>query len=132
MVTRGSRSLQLVFGATLSWTPGIKTGGSTSALTDLLIVLIMFLLPLVFYRFRWRPGPPDADGGDGWRNDPDPRDPPPDGPRDGIPLDDAVPSHVRLRGHQRLAELLPTRQRRPVREPERAPVRETTPSQKVP
>jgi hypothetical protein len=44
-------------------------------------------------------------------------------PSGGIPLPDAVPSRVRLRGPGRLADLLPPRERRRVAEPERAPRR---------
>jgi hypothetical protein len=80
----------------------------------------------------WKPRPPRSDSDDDWRRGPD--EPPPErplGPRGGIPLDDAVPARVRLRGAGRLADLRPARARRRVREPERQPVRETTPSQRV-
>ena len=59
----------------------------------------------------------DEDGGGGGGND---RLPPiaPRGPRPGgIPLPDAAPARVRLRDGRRLADLLPRRERRPVREP---------------
>lgn len=47
---------------------------------------------------------------------------PPRGPRSGgLPLPDAVPARVRLREDQRLADLLPTPERRPAHAP--APVR---------
>jgi hypothetical protein len=71
--------------------------------------------------FPPRPSDPGSDGG--WGRGPDlpptPRDPPPG----GIPLPDAEPARVRLRDHRKLSELLPGRERRPAREPERAPVR---------
>jgi hypothetical protein len=62
-------------------------------------------------------GPDDGGGG--------PRRPPerPEPPRGGIPLPDATPARVRLRDHGRLADRLPRRERRPVREPGRRPVR---------
>jgi hypothetical protein len=44
-------------------------------------------------------------------------------PSGGIPLPDAEPSPVRLRGHERLADLRPRPLRRPAREPQRSPVR---------
>ena len=67
-----------------------------------------------------RPGEDSDDGGSD-RLQPDP----PRRPRGGIPipLPDAVPARVRLRGPGRLAELLPRRERRPAREPDRTPVR---------
>jgi hypothetical protein len=42
----------------------------------------------------------------------------------GIPLDDASPARVRLRGQGRLADKLRAQARRPAREPDRAPVRD--------
>jgi hypothetical protein len=44
-------------------------------------------------------------------------------PSGGIPLPDAVPARVRLRGPGRLADLLPRPERRRVAEPDRAPRR---------
>src|ERR1700755_1004097 len=60
---------------------------------------------------------------EGWGGGP--RTPPsrPKPPTGGIPLPDSSPAGVRLRAHGRLADKLPARQRRPVREPARpAPV----------
>jgi hypothetical protein len=69
------------------------------------------------------PRPPDDGSDDGWGNHPRrPRDPS-DGPGGGLPLPDATPARVRLRDHRRMRDLLPRRQRRPAREPERTPVR---------
>jgi hypothetical protein len=68
------------------------------------------------------PKPIDGDSDDGWGNYPRrPRDPR-DVPGGGLPLPDAEPARVRLRGHERLADRLPGRERRPAREPERDPV----------
>ena len=62
--------------------------------------------------------PPDEDDGGGGGNDrlsPGPKN----SPSGGIPLPDAVQSSVRLRGHERLRDLRPRRERRPIREPAR-------------
>jgi hypothetical protein len=48
---------------------------------------------------------------------------PKDSPSGGIPLPDAVPAPVRLRGHQRLADLRPRPDRRRVVEPAVDPAR---------
>jgi hypothetical protein len=110
-------------GATLFGTPGLKGGIQISGLVSVLIVVGVVFLGLLLYRGS-RPGPSDPNPGDGWRNGPPPPDAPrPDHPLGGIPLDDAAPARVRLRGEGRLADLLPRRTRRPAREPERAPVR---------
>lgn len=80
---------------------------------------------LMLPALRDQPDPPNpSDGGsdDGWGNMPRwPRNPQ-DVPGGGLPLPDAVPARVRLRGHERLHDQLPPRERRPAREPERAPV----------
>jgi hypothetical protein len=44
-------------------------------------------------------------------------------PGGGLPLPDAEPARVRLRDHRRLADLTPSRERRPAREPVREPAR---------
>jgi hypothetical protein len=64
----------------------------------------------------------EGDGDDGWGGH-GPKLPPnkPEPPNGGIPLLDAEQSHVRLREAGRLSELLPSRERRPAREPERQP-----------
>jgi hypothetical protein len=69
--------------------------------------------------------PPRSDGGsdDGWGRGPEGPPKAPTPPKGGIPLPDAVPARVRLRDHRKLGERLPRRDRRPAREPERAPVR---------
>jgi hypothetical protein len=86
-----------------------------------LACIALLLIPAL----REHPVPPgDSDSGsdDGWGNL---RQPPerPETPRGGIPLPDAEPARIRLREPGRLAELLPARERRPAREPERRPVR---------
>ena len=70
------------------------------------------------------PGRSENDGDDGWGRGPKLPPEPPAPPRGGIPLDDADPARVRLREAGRLADLLPARERRTVREPARRPVRE--------
>ena len=60
---------------------------------------------------------------DGWGNEPRRPRQPSDRPWGGIPLPDAKPSRLRLRDHRKLLDLLPRRERRPSREPERTPVR---------
>jgi hypothetical protein len=69
--------------------------------------------------------PPRPDGGSdgGWGRGPDLPPKAPEGPRGGIPLPDAEQSLIRLRDHRTLSDRLPKRERRPVREPERTPVR---------
>lgn len=53
---------------------------------------------------------------------PEPEAPSPVG-GDGLPLPDALPARVRLRGHDRLADAIPA----PVRRPEHVPVPEREP-----
>ncbi len=98
----------------------------------ILVVAGMHLLGLACAAFlivvalKGRPEPPqpppgsDSEGGGGLR----PRLPrSPTRPKDGVPLPNARPSRIRLREPGRLADLLPARQRRPAREPQRIPVR---------
>jgi hypothetical protein len=73
------------------------------------------------------------EGDDGWGHGPENRPTKPTPPGGGIPLPDAVPASVRLRDHDRLGDRLPSRERRPVREPapERpVPVRTRTPGRR--
>jgi hypothetical protein len=65
--------------------------------------------------------PPDEDDGGGGNDRVPGR--PKTSPSGGIPLPDAVQSAIRLRSHDRLADLKPGRERRPAREPVRRPVR---------
>jgi hypothetical protein len=121
---------QLVMGATLFTTPGLKH--ATTGVSSLIIALVIpfvAAVPLLIFRNRPRRDPDDPNPGDGWGKAPrGPKKPPPDKPRGGIPLDDAQPARMRLRGKGRLSDLRPRRPRRPAREPDRRPVRETTPS----
>ncbi len=64
------------------------------------------------------------EGDEGWGRGPKVPPTRPEPPRGGIPLPDAAPAGVRLRDHDRLGDRIPSRQRRPVREPARPPVRE--------
>jgi len=116
---------RLVMGATLYSTPGLKGGIQTSGLLCILIVIVVVLVGVALYRHGGsRPGPSDPNPGDGWgRRPPEPEPRGPTRPRGGIPLDDATPARVRLRGEGRIADKLPSRGRRGAREPERAPVR---------
>lgn len=69
-------------------------------------------------------GEEEDDGGGG--NDRVDRTPPRSPRPGGIPLPDAVPARVRLRGPARLSDLIPARRRRehaPTRTPARTPVR---------
>jgi hypothetical protein len=65
----------------------------------------------------------DGENDDGWGRGPTEPPEPPAPPRGGIPLPDAEPARIRLRDGERLADKLPSRQRRPAREPDRRPVR---------
>ncbi len=104
--------------------PGRSTSGvDIPALLNLAVVLLVMFFPVILNRGGHPPGPSDSDSDDGWGKGPNPPKPPPEDPRGGIPLDDAVPARVRLRGHARLTDLLPAHERRRTREPERAPVR---------
>ncbi len=60
---------------------------------------------------------------DGWGNLPNVKPDPNRWPGGGIPLPDAEQSSVRLRGSGKLADKVTSPHRRPVREPERVPVR---------
>ena len=71
------------------------------------------------------PGRPEDGSDDGWGNYPRRPLGPPSVPGGGLPLPDAEPARVRLRDHQRMREQLPRRERRPAREPGRAPARRT-------
>jgi len=70
------------------------------------------------------PRPERGDSDDGWGHGPPKQPTPFDLPTGGLPLPDATPARVRLRDHRRLPDLLPRRERRPVREPSREPVRQ--------
>jgi hypothetical protein len=67
--------------------------------------------------------PPEEDEGGGGGGNDRIGDHPKTSPSGGIPLPDAEPAPVRLRSHERLADLLPRPERRRVAEPEPAPGR---------
>jgi hypothetical protein len=67
--------------------------------------------------------PPDQSSDDGWGNNRRRPKGPSGLPRGGLPLPDAVQSRVRLREPGRISELVPSRERRPAREPSRRPIR---------
>ena len=118
-----------LWGATLFSTPGLNSGLRIPVVLTIVFAVIAVSIVAALLQRSWRPRPPGSDPGEGWGRGPG--KPPPDsppGPRGGIPLDDARPARVRLRGAGRLADLLPKRSRRQVREPEREPVRSTTPT----
>jgi hypothetical protein len=70
-----------------------------------------------------RPDGADDDENDGGGGNDRITDKPKTSPSGGIPLPDAEPAPVRLRGHDRLSDLRPRPLRRPAREPQRSPVR---------
>jgi hypothetical protein len=73
----------------------------------------------------WTPPDDDESGGGGGGNDRVGEVRPKPKPTGGIPLPDAEPAGVRLRGHEKLGDAQPRRERRPAREPEpqRTPAR---------
>src|SRR5688572_26284726 len=90
-------------------------------LVALALGVLMFLLFVRSDTADGRQDPDDEDGGGGGsdRISKGPKT----SPSGGIPLPDAVPARVRLRGPGRLADLLPRPERRRVAEPDRAPRR---------
>jgi hypothetical protein len=97
----------------------------------MLVIVAMHLLGLLCaaallipaLRGQEKPQRTDRGSDEGWGKKRPPSPPPPDRPQPGLPLPDATPAQVRLRSHDRLPDLLPPRDRRPAREPERLPVR---------
>jgi hypothetical protein len=69
------------------------------------------------------PGSGETGSDDGWGNEPRRPPQPSDRPWGGIPLPDAKQSRLRLRDDRKLLDLLPRRDRRPAREPDRVPTR---------
>jgi len=122
---------RLVWGATLFTPPALKGWSHFPVVATIVILLGLALLSLLVLRTNMRPRPPDSGADDGWGRRPEPpRTPPPD-PGGGIPLADAIQARVRLRGDQRLADLLRGPSRRGRREPhipERRPARRRTPA----
>ena len=109
--------------------------GSQLAGSDPLVlvyVLCVFaaalLVPALLCRFVFPPGPSDSDSDDGREWGPSPPPLVPDPPRGGVPLADAEPARVRLRDHGRPLYRRNVGERRPVQEPDRAPVRTSRPA----
>jgi hypothetical protein len=90
-------------------------------LVALVLGILLFVLFLRSDTADGRGEPEDEEGGGGG-SDRIGRGPK-TSPSGGIPLPDADPAPVRMRGPGRLADLLPRRERRRVAEPERAPRR---------
>jgi hypothetical protein len=92
-------------------------------LVALALGVLLFVMFLRSDTFDGHNEPEEDEGGGGGGNDrisEPPRISPPSG---GIPLPDAEPAPVRLRGPERLADLLPRHERRRVVEPVRSPTR---------
>jgi hypothetical protein len=99
---------------------GSNFGGvDVLGLVYLALVLAVIFLPMVLGRPGPPPGQSDSDSDDGGGNGPGPPPTPSNTPGGGIPLDDAEPARLRLRGHDRLSDRFPGRARRPSREPGR-------------
>ena len=93
-----------------------------------LVALVLgVLLFVMFLRSDTAEGrePPEEDEGGGGGSDRI-SNTPKTSPSGGIPLPDAVPAPVRLRGHERLSDLRPRPERRRVAEPGRTPHRVRT------
>ena len=93
-------------------------------LVALALGVLLFVLFLRSDTFEGRNGPEEDEGGGGGGSDRI-SDRPKVSPSGGIPLPDAEPAPVRLRGHERLADLRPRPERRRVSEP--APDRRRVP-----
>jgi hypothetical protein len=101
-------------------------GVNVLGLVYLVIVLAVMFLPMVLGRRGPSSGGSDSDSDGGGGKGPWRPSGPPNTPGGGIPLEDAEPARARLRGHERLADLLPARMRRRSREPDRRRVRTPT------
>jgi hypothetical protein len=114
-----------VIGANVLSVPGKSDIGGVNlpGLLALMITLVVVFLPVLLSRGGSPPGQAGPDSEDGWGNGPRQPPQPPVAPQGGVPLNDAEPPQVRLRDHGRLADHLPTRDRRATREPERSPER---------
>lgn len=93
------------------------SGFNLPGLLALVIILGVVFSPVLLCRRGSDPDQSDGESDDGWGGGPPRRPDPPDMPPGGIPLDDAHPARVRLRGHDRLPDRLPARVRRPAKEP---------------
>jgi hypothetical protein len=86
-----------------------------------LVVAGALILPALRDRPEAGPGSDGGSGGGGPHRPTHPIEPP-TGPGGGLPLPDAYPASVRLRGYGTLADHHPRPERRPAREPEHTPV----------
>jgi hypothetical protein len=86
-------------------------------LVALVLGVVLFVMFLRSEAGSGRRPPEDDDGGGGGNDRLG--NGPKTSPGGGIPLPDAVPPRFRLRGHERLADLRPRRERRRVVEPAR-------------
>jgi len=103
----------------------------------MLMIAVMHLLGLIgvgvliYIALRHDPGqqrhPGESGHDDGWGNEPRRPTEPSNRPWGGVPLPDAEQALLRLRDHRKLPELLPGRERRPAREPQRTPHRVPVP-----
>jgi hypothetical protein len=101
-----------------------QTGGfNVLGVVYLGLVLAVMFVPMVLGRRGPSPGQSDSDSDDGGGggSGPSPPPSPSNPPSGGIPLDDSKPARARLRGHERLVDLLPARKRRRSGEPRRRP-----------
>jgi hypothetical protein len=87
-------------------------------------LILLLMTALVAYGSMHPPGPRDSESGDDWGTEPPPTPAGPTPPRDGLPLPDAEPAWIRLRGRGRIGRR-PVRRRGPVpsREPDHLPAR---------
>ena len=87
-------------------------------------LVLLLLVILVIYPSTKPPGPTDSGSDDDWGTEP-PRIPtPPTPPRGGVPLPDAQPASVRLRGRGRISRRrIGRRGPSPARNPGRLPAR---------
>jgi hypothetical protein len=108
----------------LALTPIIVPGSAT--MFPYLLIMAVLLGPACLPRSVLYPdhgSPPDCRDADDSAGGTPPGPPtPPTAPQDGIPLPDADPARIRVRGHGR-RDLVPTRKRRATREPEHTPQR---------
>jgi hypothetical protein len=105
-------------------TPILVPGSAT--VFPYLLIMAVLLGPACLPRSVLYPdhgSPPECRDADHGGGGPPPGPPmPPTAPQGGIPLPDADPARIRVRGHGR-RDLVPTRKRRATREPEHTPQR---------
>ena len=102
--------------------PSHLGGLNLPGLLAVMLILAVAFAPVLFGRRGSAPEQDDGDADDGGGpGGPRPPRRPTGPPPGGIPLDHAQPARVRLRTHERLADGSRTWERRPSREPDRAP-----------